>query len=51
MSPKNRAYGLKNWLAACFGVVEGSPPFIDKQIACGVGWSFWFDGVVSEFGK
>lgn len=26
MSPKNRAYGLKNWLAACFGVVEGSPP-------------------------
>ena len=47
MHPKNRAYGLKNWLAACFGVVEGSPPFIDKQIACGVGRSFWFDLAVA----
>lgn len=32
MSPKNRAYGLKNWLAACFGVVEGSPPSLINRL-------------------
>ena len=25
-----------------------APPFIDKQIACGVGWCFWFDLAVAE---